>query len=300
MDTTLRHAETSSARSRRGRLPTVVRSLLRTPGALFGLLVVITVIGSALLAPMVAPFDPVEQNIPGRLLAPAWPPSIEGHLFGTDALGRDILTRMMYGAQISLLVGVGAVAVAGVLGVLLGLLAGYYGGWVDHLLMRLVDIWQSIPFLVLAIAIVAVLGPSLTNLVLVLALTGWVTFGRVVRSQVLALKEGDFVEAARALGATNRRIMLRHILPNAATSIIVIATLQIAQMITMEAALSFLGLGVQPPQAAWGSMVAEGKDVVSVAWWLSTFPGLAVVCTVLGVNLLGDWLRDALDPRLQL
>ena len=277
-----------------------LRSVFRSGAALAGLIIVTVVVLSALLAPYIAPYDPIAQNIPRRLSPPSLSLTAGGYLFGTDSLGRDILSRMLYGAQVSLLVGVSSVLAAGTIGIVLGLLAGFYGGWIDHVLMRVVDVWLAIPFLVLAIAIVAVLGPKLENIILVLALTGWVTYSRVARGEVLSVREEVYVQSARAIGASDLRIMFRYILPNVATSLIVLATLQVAQMITAEAALSFLGLGVQPPTPAWGTMVAEGKDVVSVAWWLSAIPGLAIVVTVLGINLLGDWLRDVLDPRLRI
>jgi peptide/nickel transport system permease protein len=277
-----------------------LRSLARSGPGLAGFIIVLIVILSALLAPLIAPYDPIGQNVPKRLTPPSWTLTPGSHFFGTDSLGRDVLSRMIYGAQISLIVGVSSVIAAGSIGITLGLLAGYYGGWMDHLLMRVVDIWLSIPFLVLAIAIVAVLGPKLENIILVLALTGWVTYSRVARGEALSVREEVYVQSARAVGASDLRIMVRYILPNVATSLIVVITLQVAQMITAEAALSFLGLGVQPPTPAWGTMVAEGKDVISIAWWLSTFPGLAIVLTVLAMNLLGDWLRDVLDPRLRI
>lgn len=299
MEARIAQAERVPATAVRARLPRLVRALVKNPPALFGAVVVTLVLVSGLLAPALAPYDPNLQDIPARLKPPMWSSDTGRYVLGTDSLGRDILSRVLYGTRISLLIGVSAVLGAGVLGVALGLLAGYYRGWVDSLLMQLVDIWMSIPFLVMSIAIVTVLGPSLVNLVIVLALTGWVTFARVVRSQVLAIREGGYVEAARAAGASDWRIIVRHILPNTTTSILVIATLLIAQMITMEAALSFLGIGIQPPQPAWGSMVAEGKDVVAVAWWLSAIPGIVIAATVLAINLFGDWLRDVLDPRLR-
>jgi peptide/nickel transport system permease protein len=275
-------------------------SLMQSPPAVFGLVVLLLVVVCAVFAPILAPYNPLTQNIPERLSPPDWSLALGSHFLGTDSLGRDILSRIIYGSRISLVVGLSSVVGAGVIGVLIGLVSGFYGDWVDHLLMRLVDVWMSIPFLVLAIAIVAVLGPSLENIIIVLAVTGWVQYSRIVRGQVLSTREETYVEAARVVGASNVRIMFLHVLPNVTNSIIVIATLQVAQMITSEAALSFLGLGVQPPTPAWGSMVAEGRDVISIAWWLSTFPGLAIVFTVLAINLLGDWLRQVLDPRLRM
>lgn len=219
-------------------------------------------------------------------------------MLGTDNLGRDILSRTIYGARVSLVVGVAAALLAGSIGVLLGLLAGYLGGWCDALVGRLADIQQAIPFLILAIAVAVILGPSLTNVVLVLAVTAWVNYFRVVRAEVLTVRESLLVDAARTLGASGPRIVLRHVLPNVSASIIVIASLMVANMIIFEASLSFLGLGVPPPTPTWGRMVYDGVQYVDSAWWLSLFPGLAIVLTVLAINLVGDWLRDALDPRL--
>lgn len=278
----------------------LLRSLVGSKPALFGAIVVMGVIASAIFAPLIAPYDPVAQDIPRRLSPPTWSFAPGTYFLGGDGLGRDILSRIIYGSQISLIVGLCSVAVAGTIGVILGAIAGYYGGRLDSLIMRLVDMQMAIPFLVLAIAVVAVLGPSLQNIIIVLGVTGWVTYSRVVRGQVLAVREATYIEAARAIGAGNVRTMFGHVLPNVATSVIVIATLEVARMIIAEASLSFLGLGVQPPTPSWGGMVAEGKDVLSIAWWLSAFPGLAILFTVLGINLLGDWLREVLDPRLRL
>ncbi|MCC7106451.1 MAG: ABC transporter permease [Chloroflexi bacterium] len=274
-----------------------LRSLVRAKPALFGAVVVALVVLSAILAPVIAPYDPTAQDLSRRLSPPTWSFAAGQYFLGGDVLGRDLLSRIIYGSQISLIVGICSVAVAGGIGVLVGLISGYYGGRVDSLIMRIVDIQMAVPVLVLAIAVVAVLGPSLRNIILVLGMTAWVTYGRVVRGHVLSICEAAYIESARSIGAGNLRIMFRHVLPNVGTSIIVVATLEVARMITAEAALSFLGLGVQPPTPSWGGMVAEGKDVLSIAWWLSAFPGLAILLTVLGVNLLGDWLREALDPR---
>ncbi|MCC7106328.1 MAG: ABC transporter permease [Chloroflexi bacterium] len=301
------HAEVSTpissalpARGPRSQTWKRLRTLFRGGPGLLGFCIVLIVVLGALLADFIAPYDPLAQNIPRRLSPPSWSFEPGSYLLGTDPLGRDILSRIIYGAQISLIIAVCSVLLAGTVGIIIGVLAGYYGGRLDLVLMRIVDTWLAIPFLVLAIAIVAVLGANLQNIIFVLALTGWVTYCRVARAEVLSVREEMYVDSARVVGASDPRIMLRYILPNVATSLIVVATLQVAQMITAEAALSFLGLSVQPPTPAWGSMVAEGKDVISLAWWLSAFPGLAIVVTVLGINLLGDWLRDVLDPRLRI
>jgi peptide/nickel transport system permease protein len=219
------------------------------------------------------------------------------YLLGTDQVGRDILSRMIHGARISLLVGVAAVVVSVLVGVSLGLLSGYLGGRIDTVIMTVVDVTLSFPQLLLALAFVAALGPSLVTIVVVLGLTGWERYARVVRAEVLALREKDFVEAARAMGVGAMRTLVRHVLPNTFSSIIVLSTLQVAQAILQEAALSFLGVGSGRAYPTWGQMIALGRDFVSVAWWLPTFPGLAILLTVLAINLVGDRLRDALDPR---
>lgn len=221
------------------------------------------------------------------------------HMLGTDSLGRDILARIIYGARISLLVGVSAVTMSGSIGVTLGLVAGYFRGRWDSIIMRLADVQLAVPTMVLALVAMAVVGPGLRNLIIILGVTGWVGYARVVRGEVLSIREKEFVEAARAIGASHGRILLLHLLPNVAASIIVISSLRVAGMILVEASLSFLGLGVQPPTPTWGGMVAEGRDLVYRAWWVSTFPGIAIFIVVLGINLLGDWLRDVLDPRLR-
>lgn len=269
--------------------------------ALFGAGVLLAIILMALLAPQLSPHDPTRQNIARRLRPPAWQ---EGgswtNPLGTDHLGRDILSRIIYGSRISLAVGFTSVAASGLLGVSLGVLAGYSGGRLDALIMRLVDIFLSIPYILLVIGVIAVLGPSLPNLIMVMALTRWVQFARLVRAEVLSLKEKDFIEGARARGNRGARLVLGHILPNALTPIIVMATLELAFMIIYESALSFLGLGVQPPTPTWGWMLSDGRNYITIAWWLATFPGLAIMLTVLGINLLGDWIRDTLDPRLKI
>jgi len=265
-----------------------------TTAASIGVLVILVVAFSAIAAEVVAPFSPTAQSLRDRLQ----PPSVS-HLMGTDNLGRDVLSRTIYGAQVSLVVGVTAALLAGSVGVVLGLIAGYLGGWWDALFSRVADVQQAIPFLILAIAVAVIVGPSLTNVVLVLAVTAWVSYFRVVRAEVLAVRESLLVDAARTLGASTPRIVVRHVLPNVSASVIVIASLMVANMIIFEASLSFLGLGVPPPTPTWGRMVFDGVQYVDSAWWLSLFPGLAIVITVMAINLIGDWLRDALDPRLE-
>ena len=279
----------------------LLRRLARRRTALFGLAVVAAVALTAILAPVVSPFDPLEQDISQRLREPGWQDAHgRVHPLGTDHLGRDILARIIYGSRIALLVGLAAVAISGVLGLMIGLVAGYFGGRVDDFFMRLADIQLAFPFILLAIAIIGVLGPSLQNIIIVIGVSSWVVYARVVRGEVLSIREREFVQAAIALGGRNGRIVLRHVLPNAFTPWLVVATLDMARVIVIESALSFLGLGVQPPTPTWGGMLADGRVYLSTAWWLATFPGLAILVTVLGINLFGDGLRDTLDPRLTL
>jgi len=255
---------------------------------------------TALAAPWFSPFDPVEQDITNRLKPPAWrDASGQLHPLGTDHLGRDLLARVIFGAQPALMVGFAAVAISGVLGMVTGLVAGYFGGWVDDVLMRLADIQLAFPFILLAIAVIGVLGPSLPTIIVVIGVSSWVVYARIVRSAALSLREREFVQAARALGSRDGRVLVRHVLPNAFAPWLVVATLDMARVIVIESALSFLGLGVQPPTPTWGGMLADGRVYISTAWWLATFPGLAILVTVLGINLFGDGLRDTLDPRLQ-
>ncbi|MBS7697355.1 MULTISPECIES: ABC transporter permease [unclassified Chelatococcus] len=278
-----------------------LRALVQSRGGLFGLVILLVLIAGALLAPMLGLPDPVRGDLRARMAAPTWTGLFApgAHPLGTDQLGRDILSRIVYGSRITLTIGAYAVVLGGLVGVMLGIVAGYCGGITDRLLMRLVDIQLAIPLMLLALLVVAALGPSLTNLVIVLALTSWIRYARIIRGQVLALREREFVQSARTIGASTAQIMLRHILPNVLTPALVVATLELARIIIMDAALSFLGLGVQPPAASWGRMLAEGRVYISTAWWVVTFPGLAIMLTVLSVNLLGDWLRDYFDPRLR-
>jgi peptide/nickel transport system permease protein len=277
------------------------RRLARRRTALFGFVVVVIVVITALGAPLLSPFDPVEQDIGDRRLKPPGFRDDAGrmHVLGTDHLGRDLLARVIYGAQPALLVGFAAVAISGIIGMAAGLVSGYFGGRVDDVLMRLADIQLAFPFILLAIAVIGVLGPSLKTIIIVIGVSSWVIYARVVRSTVLTLREREFVHAAQALGGRDGRIVLRHILPNALTPWLVVATLDMARVIVIESALSFLGLGVQPPTPTWGGMLADGRVYISTAWWLATFPGLAILVTVLGINLFGDGLRDTLDPRLK-
>jgi peptide/nickel transport system permease protein len=254
----------------------------------------------AVLAPALAPADPARNDLLARLTPPAW---MDGgrwdHPLGTDTLGRDVVSRLLYGARVSLVVGFSAVILAGALGVALGLVSGYYGGRLDDVLMRLGDVQLAFPALVLAIAVLAVVGSGLGNVVLVLGVTGWVTYARIARGETLSLRHREFVEGARALGARDTAILWRHVLPNVLPSITVVATFSVARTIIAEASLSFLGLGIPPPGPSWGAMLDEGRNYLTTGWWLALFPGLAILAVVLGINIVGDWLRDTLDPRLE-
>jgi peptide/nickel transport system permease protein len=278
-----------------------LRRLAARRTALVGLAVVVIVLVTAVGAPLLAPFDPIEQDLGDlRLKAPGFRDAAGRlHPLGTDHLGRDLLARVIYGARPALLVGFAAVVISGVIGMAAGLVSGYFGGRVDDALMRLADIQLAFPFILLAIAVIGVLGPSLTTIIAVIGVSSWVVYARIVRSAVLSLREREFVQAALALGSGDGRILVRHILPNALTPWLVVATLDMARVIVIESALSFLGLGVQPPTPTWGGMLADGRVYISTAWWLATFPGLAILVTVLGINLFGDGLRDTLDPRLK-
>ena len=278
----------------------VLTRLVRRRTALFGLIVVLAVLVAAVFASFVSPFDPLAQDIGQRLKEPGWQDA-QGriHPLGTDHLGRDILSRIIHGSRIALSVGLAAVAISGVLGMAVGLVSGYFGGRVDDFFMRLADIQLAFPFILLAIAVIGVLGPSLRNIIIVIGVSSWVVYARVVRGEVLSIREREFVQAAVALGSRDYRVLVRHVLPNAFTPWLVVATLDMARVIVLESALSFLGLGVQPPTPTWGGMLADGRVYLSTAWWLATFPGLAILVTVLGINLLGDGLRDTLDPRLK-
>ncbi len=251
-------------------------------------------------APWLAPEDPTRQSLRGRLS----PPTLDGaggraHLFGTDHLGRDVLSRVIYGSRVSLLIGFSAVVVGGLLGGGLGMVAGYAGGRVDGIIMTIADAQLAFPFILLAIGIIAVLGPSFPTLVVVIGLSGWVSYARILRSQVLVLRTREFVEAIQALGGSVWRVVLRHVLPNVLSSIVVVATLELARSIVLEATLSFLGLGIQPPTPSWGGMIQEGRDYLDSAWWISTFPGIVLMLTSIVVSRTGDGLRDLLDPTLR-
>lgn len=272
----------------RGWLWPLMSSAFRYPPALFLLLVVLT----AVFANVIAPYDPNMQDLAKPLLAPTL-----AHPLGTDALGRDVLSRMIFGSRISLLVGVSSVAVAMVIGVLLGIASAMIGGRSGEAIMRVADLSLTLPGILIALAVAATVGPSLTNVILIIALLYWAQFARMVRAEALSIRERDYVQAAVAIGCGPFRILRLHILPNLVNTIIVLATLEIAAAVLLESTLSFLGVGVPPPTSTWGSMVSEGRAYVELGWWVITFPGLAIMLTVLAVNLLGDVLRDRLDPK---
>ena len=260
-----------------------------------GLALTLAALIAAVAAPWLAPHDPLRADFAASLK----PPGSPDHPLGTDQLGRDLLARVLHGARLALFIGVCTVVVTAIVGGFLGLVAGFVERWPSAVLMRLADVQLSFPFILLALTINAIVGLGLRNIILSLAAAGWVVYARVVRGEVLSVKQRDFVQAAAALGVGRGRLLFRHILPNVAPSIIVVSSLQFSQFIVAEAAISFLGFGVQPPTPAWGSMLSESRDFLYVAWWLAAFPGAALALTALGVNLLGDWLRDTLDPKLR-
>jgi peptide/nickel transport system permease protein len=274
--------------------------LIRSKAALVCLIILLLVVLAAIAAPWIAQNDPFGIRLIQRLKPPGYVNSAGSTFWlGTDTLGRDVFSRVVYGARVSLVVGLSAVLISGTIGLLLGLLSGYFGGLVDDVIMRIADIQLSFPTILLALAIMAVLGSGLDKLILVLGLTGWVQYGRIVRGQVLSIKEEEFVLAARATGEKRWRILFQHILPNIWSPIIVIASFSVASNIVAEASLSFLGVGVPPSIPSWGTMLADGRQYIGVAEWLTIPPGLAISLTVLSINILGDWLRDYLDPRLK-
>ena len=278
-----------------------LRRLLRLRWGVAAAAVLLLIVATAVFAPYIAPHDPLAVNIRHRLAPPAW---IEGgsraHVLGTDQVGRDLLSRMIYGGRVSLVVGTTAVLMAASIGVLLGLSAGYFRGNIDWFIMTVVNVMLTFPFVLLALAVIAVLGASLKNMILVLGVAGWPIYARVVRAETLALREREFVLAGRALGMSHLRLMFLQIAPNLTSVIVVIATLQVAQVIIAESFLSFLGLGIQPPTPAWGNMLGEGRVYMLNSWWIATFPGLAIFVTTLVINLMGNALRDWLDPHSKL
>ena len=307
----LEEARRPASRTARGDL---WRTLRRSRLGMAGIVILAIIAVAAIAAPLVAPHDPYQGSLSVSRQCPAFTtcPNLGGSFartsaregtleypLGTDPNGRDVLSRIIYAAQISLIVGVTAVVIGGTVGVVAGLVSGYYGGGVDSVIMRIADIQLAFPFILLAIAIVAVLGGGLVNVIIVLGIGSWVPYARIVRGQVFSAKGQEYVLAAQAMGARDATILFRHILPNVVTPAIIIATFGVAAAIIGEATLSFLGVGIQAPTPTWGNMLADGRAYVSSAWWLATFPGVAIMLTVLSINVIGDWLRDYLDPRLR-
>jgi peptide/nickel transport system permease protein len=278
-----------------------LRRLLRLRWGLAATGVLVVIVAVTVFAPWIAPHDPLAVNIRHRLAPPAW---MEGgasqHILGTDPVGRDLLSRMIYGGRVSLVIGVSAVLISTSIGVLAGLAAGYFGGRVDWTIMTGVNVMLTFPFVLLALSVIAVMGPSLVNMIAVLGVAGWPIYARVVRAETMALTTREFVVAGRALGMSHARIIFRQILPNLMSAIVVIGTLQVAQVIILESFLSFLGLGIQPPTPAWGNMLGEGRVYMLNSWWIATFPGSAIFITTLVINLMGNALRDWLDPHMKL
>ena len=282
-------------------LPGSLRRLVRLRWGVAASVILLAIVASAIFAPAIAPHDPLAVNISHRLAPPVW---MEGgtsrHVLGTDQVGRDLLARVIYGGRISLVIGVAAVLISTTIGVLLGLAGGYFGGCPDWTIMTAVNVLLTFPFVLLALAVIAVLGASLGNMIVVLGVAGWPIYARVVRAETMAIREREFILAGRALGMSHARIIFRQILPNLVSPIVVIATLQVAQVIVLESFLSFLGLGVQPPTPAWGNMLGEGRVYMLNSWWIAAFPGLAIFLTTLAINLMGNALRDWLDPHMKL
>jgi peptide/nickel transport system permease protein len=279
-------------------MSTAIRRISERKIAAIGLLLLLLVLLMAILAPALAPLDPEEQNIEVRLKPPGWTDD-HGvkHVLGTDQLGRDVLSRVIAGSRVSISVAGGAVFIGGTIGLIVGLVSGYSGGWVDSVLMRIVDMQLAFPFLLLALTMVTILGPSVMNVVLVLSVTSWISYAKVVRSSVLSIKHLEFIEASRAVGASQFTILFRHILPNILSPFIVVASFQVATLIIAESSLSFLGLGVPASQPTWGGMLADGREYMIDAWWIAVFPGFMLMLVAMSANLFGDGLRDALDPH---
>jgi peptide/nickel transport system permease protein len=278
---------------------TDLQRVLKAPEAVASAVVLVGILGCAVFADRLAPFPPNKQSLVSRLSPPLSSSPRGAHWLGTDQLGRDVLSRLVYGARVSLVVGLGAVALSGVLGVWLGVMAGYLGDRMDTVLMRLVDIMMAFPYLLMALAVVALLGPGLSNLIAVFTITGWPAYARLLRAATLSVRQAEFVESARSLGAPTWRVLTGHVLPNVVSPSIVIGSFDLARVIIAEATLSFFGVGVPAPTASWGGMISEGREYLTSAWWLAIFPGLALTGLVVSVNLMGDRLRDVLDPRLR-
>lgn len=281
------------------RFPSALRSLLANKAGALGLLILLLIVLAALAAPQLAPSDPLQRDLALKLLPPAW---MDGgsstHWLGTDSQGRDLLSRIVYGTRSSLTVGLATVVLSGAIGLALGVAAGFAGGWVDAVIMRVIDAMLAIPTMLFMLVIALVAGSGILPLVGVIAATSWVSYARLVRAEVLRVKEMEFVGAARISGVSPARIVVRHLIPNVMSSFIVISALNVGSVILAESALSFLGFGIQPPQISWGQMLSDGRQYLATSWWVATFPGVAITLTVLSIILIGDWLRDYLDPRL--
>ncbi|MBW1961574.1 MAG: ABC transporter permease [Deltaproteobacteria bacterium] len=279
---------------------TVIRKMYGNKMLLFSSAILLTIIFAGAFANLLSPFNPYDQNLENKLKPPLWrDANYRIHLLGIDHLGRDVLSRVLYGVRVSLLIGILAVAISAVFGVVLGLVAGYYGGLLDDVIMRIADVQLAMPLVLLAISVIVVLGSNMKVLILVIGLTQWMAYARMVRGETLSLREKDFVTSAFSIGATDLRIVTRYIFPNTVSSVMVLITLNMATVIVLEAGLSFLGLGIQPPEPSLGTMLSESKNYLHRAWWLSTFPGVTIMIIILAINLFGDGLRDVLDPRLE-
>ena len=297
---TLKHAPTAAAADA-GSSRATLRRLWRLKWGLAAAVIMLVIGAVTVLRPWVAPHDPLAVNIRHRLAPPVWMAGgAADHVLGTDQVGRDLLSRVIFGGRVSLVIGVSAVLISATIGVLLGLAAGYFGGRADWTIMTLVNIMLTFPFVLLALAVIAVLGPSLVNMIIVLGVADWPFYARVIRAETLSIREREFVVAGRALGMSHTRVIFRQIFPNLVSAIVVIATLQVARVIILESFLSFLGLGIQPPTPAWGNMLGEGRVYMLNSWWIAAFPGLAIFVTTLAINLMGNALRDWLDPHLKL
>ena len=278
----------------------ILRKMRGNKMIMFSSIILVMTILVGAFANFIVPFSPYDQNLDNRLKSPLWRDKDDRiHILGTDHLGRDVFSRIVYGVRVSLLIGILAVAISAIFGIVLGLIAGFYGGIFDDIIMRIADVQLAIPLILLAIAVIVVLGSSIEVLILVIGFTQWMAYARMVRGETLSLREKDFVTSGYAVGASDMRIIVRYIFPNTLASLMVLITLNMALVIVLEAGLSFLGLGIQPPEPSLGTMLSESKDYLSRAWWLSTFPGLTIMIIIMGINLFGDGLRDVLDPRLE-
>lgn len=276
------------------------RLLLKSPSGLFGFILVMLILFIAMFADQLIAYDPTAIDLMQMASPPSWMAGgSSDHLFGTDILGRDIFSRILIGSRISLLVGVCSVLVAGFIGTTLGIISGYLGGPVDSLVMRVTDSFHAIPLILFSMVVLSLMGAGVSNLIFVIGITTWPFYARMIRAETLSLKNREYIKAARTIGTSGLMIMLRHILPNILPSFIVVSTLSVASSILIEASLSFLGLGIQPPRISWGIMLSDGRNYLSTNWWMATFPGIAISLTVLGIMLLGNWLRDVLDPKNQ-